>query len=206
MKFRQSINFLLIFLLISNLSFSQDSTLVGRFSVGVFGSYSKSNIVEEATKGGAGLQFRYFPSTNFAFSLTYQNLGTTIIRYEKLSKANNSSLGFGIEKHIPFNNFSPYIGLEAGLNITKVKSGLIQLPSNIVNFQNNLPTYLLKPKVGLRYSINNNIFANFEASFNWAISADREYTNPLFDDSYTAIYFGRKVPTVSIGLHYLFKE
>lgn len=204
--FPRNYYFLIVFLFISKSAFAQDSTLVGRFSIGLLGSYSKSNIIEETAKGGGGLQFRYFPSQNFAFSLTYQNLRTSIIRFDKLSQAYNSSLGFGFEKHVPIGSFSPYIGLEAGLNITKVKSGLIQLPSNIKYFQNNLPNYLFKPKIGFLYYVNDNLFANFEGTFNWTISADRANTNPLFDDSYTAIYFGRKVPTLSIGVHYLFKE
>ena len=204
--FIRYINFLIVFLLFSKNVIAQDSTLVGRFSVGFLGSYSKSNIIEETAKGGGCFQFRYFPSQNFAFSLTYQNLRSSIIRYDQKSLAFNSSLGFGFEKHVRIGSFSPYIGLEAGLNITKVKSNLIQLPSNINHFQNNLPNYLFKPKVGFLYYINDNIFANLEGTFNWTISADRANTNPLFDDSYTAIYFGRKVPTVSIGIHYLFKE
>ena len=195
-----------LFCFISFVSYTQDSTLIGRFSAGLLGSYSKSNISDELAKGGFGLQFRYFPSPKAAFSITYQNIRSSVERFEKTSQCFNSSLGFGFEKHVPIGNFSPYIGLEVGLNIARVKSELIQLPSNIKYFQNNLPNYLFKPKAGMFYKINDNLLAHFEGTFNWVISADRDNTNPLFDDSYTAIYFGRKVPTISLGIHYLFNE
>lgn len=195
-----------LFFLYSFQNIAQDTTLIGRFSAGVTGLYSKSNLDYEKANGGFGLQFRYFPNAKGAFTISYQNVRSSVTRFEKLSQAINTSLAFGFEKHVPIANFSPYIGLEMGLNIIKVKSDLIKLPSNIQYFQQNLPNYLFKPKVGFCYAINDNVFANFEGTFNWVISADRENTNPLFDDSYTAIYFGRKVPTISLGLHYLFNE
>jgi hypothetical protein len=185
---------------------AQDTTLVGRFSVGVVGSYFKTNIAEEVYKGGAGFQMRYFPSQGFAFSISYNRLQSSILRFNQISKAYNSSIGFGVEKHVPLGSFSPYLGLEAGLNFTRVNSNLVKLPSNITYFQNNLPNYLFKPKIGCIYYINDNLFAHVEGAFNWVISADRANSNPLFDDSYTAIYFGRKIPTFSIGIHYLFRE
>ncbi len=197
---------IVIFCFISEVSFSQDSTLIGRFSTGLLGSYSKSNISDELAKGGFAIQFRYFPIPKAAFSLTYQNIRSSVDRFQKTSQGFNSSLSFGFEKHVPFGSFSPYIGLEVGLNITRVESELIQLPSNIKYFQNNLPNYLFRPKAGVFYKINDNLLAHFEGTFNWVISADRNNANPLFDDSYTAIYFGRKVPTISVGIHYLFNE
>jgi hypothetical protein len=195
-----------IFLSISNIILAQDSTLIGRFSVGILGSVPISKIAEETPLGGFGLHFRYFPNERSGFSLSYQNLRSTISRYQKPSKGFNSSLGFGYEKHVPFGNFSPYIGLEVGINIIKVNSELIKLPSNIEFFQNNLPNYLIKPKAGFFYKINDNLMANVEGTYNWVFSSDRANSNPLFDDSYTALYFGRKVFSVSLGVHYLFNE
>jgi hypothetical protein len=195
-----------LYLLYSFQISAQDTSLIGRFSAGISGLYSKSNLAYEKANGGFGLQFRYFPNMKNAFVISYQNVHSSVIRFEKLSQAFNSSLAFGFEKHVPISNFSPYLALEVGLNITKVKSDLIQLPSNNQFFQNDLPNYLFKPKLGCGYRINDNIFLNVEGAFNWVISADRDNSNPLFDDSYTAIYFGRKVPTVSLGLHYLFNE
>lgn len=68
------------------------------------------------------------------------------------------------------------------------------------------PTTFFKPKIGLAYAIHENLFATVEGAYFWVISPDRANTNPLYDDSYTAIYFGRKLPTVSIGIHYLFNQ
>ncbi|MES2797506.1 MAG: hypothetical protein V4683_16160 [Bacteroidota bacterium] len=197
---------ILLFCFVSIQIFAQDSTLVGRFSAGLVGSYSQSNIADEKSKGGLGLQFRYFPNPGSAFSLSYHNVHSTVERFGKLSRGINSSIGVGFEKHLPIGNFSPYLGIELGLNITKVKSELIKLPSNNEYFQNNLPNYLFKPKAGLLYNLNDNLMAHFEGSYNWVISSDRENTNPLYDDSYSAIYFGRKIIIVSIGIHYLFNE
>jgi hypothetical protein len=197
---------LLFFNIISFNIYPQDSTLIGRFSIGISGIYSKSNLADEQAKGGGCVQFRFFPRDKSAFTISYQNIRSSVERLGKISTGINSSLGIGLERHFPISNFSPYLGLELGLNITKVKSELIKLPSNNEFFQNNLPNYLFKPKVGFLYNVTENIFVNFEGTFNWVISADRDNTNPLFDDSYTAIYFGRKVPTVSIGIHYLFDE
>lgn len=198
-----------LIVLLSSLSqpfFAQDSTLIGRFSVGVHGSYFKSNISDEKSKGGGGFQLRYFPRPQSAFVMSYQNTRSTVLRYEKISKGINYSLGFGFERHVVLGNFSPYLGLEVGLNITKVNSVLVKLASNEKYFQNNLANYLFKPKAGLAFTINDHLFATAEASYYWVISADRANTNPLYDDSYTPIYFGRKLPMASIGLHYLFNE
>lgn len=196
----------ILFNIISFSIFSQDSTLIGRFSLGILGSYSKSNLSYEKAKGGFGAQFRYFPGNKSAFTVSYQNIRSSVERYGKISTGINSSLSLGLERHFLIGNFSPYLGFELGLNITKVNSELLKLPSNNEYFQNNLPNYLFKPKVGFLYFVTENIFVNTEATYNWVVSASRENTNPLFDDSYTAIYFGRKVPTISIGIHYLFNE
>jgi opacity protein-like surface antigen len=203
---KKSIIFYLLLTFLSTRIVAQDSTLIGRFSVGLLGSFSTTNISEEVSKGGFALQFRYFPVANSAFSLTYQNLRTSIARFERVSKCTNSNLGFGYEQHVPFNKFSPYAGLEVGLNITKTRSSLRHLPSNNQYFQNNLPNLLFKPKIGLLYNINSNILVHFEGSYNWIIATDRDNNNPLFDDVGTAIYFGRKVPTIAIGMHYKFNE
>ena len=129
-----------------------------------------------------------------------------ISRLNKISNCINYSLGLGYEKHIPIGNFSPYLGIEAGINFTNVKSNFIKLPANIIYFQQNLPNYLFKPKIGALFKLNDNVFVNLEGSYNWVISLNRDFTNPLYDDSYTAIFFGRKLPTLSIGVHYLFNE
>lgn len=165
-----------------------------------------SNIADEQEKGGFGLQLRYFPTAKFAFVFSYNNTKSTVERYAKISTGRNASLGFGFERHFLINNFSPYVGLEAGLNFTTVKSDLLKLASNEKYFQNHLPNYLFKPKIGLAYAIHENLFATVEGAYFWVISPDRANTNPLYDDSYTAIYFGRKLPTVSIGIHYLFNQ
>ncbi len=197
---------ILFFFKIIHFSNAQDSTLIGRFAISGLGSYSKSNIIDEIAKSGFGLQFRYFPTPKAAFIINFQNVWSAVERYGKISRGANFSLGFGVEKHIPIGNFSPYLGLEAGINFTRVHSDLIQLPVNSQFFQNDLPNYLLKPKLGVLYKINENLHAQFETTFNWVISADRQNTNPLFDDAGKPIYFGRKVVTGSIGIMYLFGE
>jgi hypothetical protein len=198
--------FFFLFFCLHFISKSQDSTLVGRFGFSGYGAYSKSNIAEEIAKGGFGGEFRYFPSPKVAFVLSYQNMKSGITRFGKQSSASNYSMSLGIEKHFDLGNFSPYIGQEIGLNFTKVKSHLIAEPANLKNFQNDLPNYLIKPKIGLHYKITDNLHAQLQGSFNWVFSTDRQNTNPLLDENYEAIYFGRKAATFSIGIMYLFDE
>jgi Outer membrane protein beta-barrel domain len=196
----------LLFFIVHFIVRAQDSTLVGRYGITGLANYSISNISEEKEKGGFGFELRYFPTPKGAFVLSFQDLFSSVTRFGKKSDASNYSLSGGFEKHMVFGNFSPYVGFGMGLNFSKIKSELILLPSNIKYFQNNLATYLIKPTIGLHYKINENFNAQLQANYNWTFSTDRLNTNPLFDDSYKAIYFGRKVATISIGVMYLFNE
>jgi hypothetical protein len=187
-------------------SYAQDSTLIGRLAIGGTGLYAKSNIAEETSKVGYAIQFRYFPSPKAAFVLSYSSVKSDIMRLGKNNGASNSSIGLGFEKHFPFGNFSPFIGLEAGLNFKKVRSSLLQLPSNNKYFQQDLPNYLIKPKLGFLYKINESLHTQVEAGYFWTFNTDKQNTNPLFDESGQPIYFGRKIAVVSLGLMYLFAE
>ena len=89
---------LLFFYIISFNVLAQDSTLIGRFSVGISGIYSKSNLDYEKAKGGIGAQFRYFPKDKSVFTMSYQNIRSTVERFGKISTGINSSLGIG-QKH-----------------------------------------------------------------------------------------------------------
>jgi hypothetical protein len=194
-----------IFLFFTKIAIAQDSTLVGRFSLGILPNIGKSNIAEESLSKGFVLQFKYFANPKFAFSMSQGNGFTSITHNSSKHRIHKKDIGLGAEYHHPFGKFSPFVGLEAGLSFFKTSSPLVKASYNQY-FLNNLALYFFKPKAGLMYSINHHLKATCEAALFWSYHPEDRLLNPLTDHDGKQMFFGRKTPTVSVGVHYMFNE
>lgn len=195
-----------------SISKAQDSTLLGKFSVGILGQYCP--IVQQETetynsneigKGGFKLFMKYFRNNRWALTMSFQNTTSYEMRLDKKSKARIRSFMWGLEHHIPIGKIVPYLGLEGGFSFHKYKTHLTSLPQNQLYFIDNFPLVAARPKIGVGYLINPKIRLDAEYSYNWNFSFDKASRNPLFDENGAELYFSRKSHAIGLGISYFFE-
>lgn len=151
--FKTSALFFLIGLF-SNETFAQKT--VGRLALGLEAGYDIHSGPLE--KGGLNIggNFRYFPTSKAALVISVRNYAVSFQNAPTENSFVNTTISLGGEKHFNFNKFSPYLGLEAGLQFSAASSFLMRLPSNSA-YVNNSAKYIFVPKAGLFYQLTNHL-------------------------------------------------
>lgn len=184
---------------------AQDSSLVGRFGLGLNLLVGQPSNAEESLGKGYHAQLKYFPNPKLAFVLSTGQIFSALARNNETHPGNSFSISMGGELHKPMGSFSPYVGVELGVSFIHSSSSLVTATHNKY-FINNLAVYLLKPKAGCMYAINDNLRANADLSYYWGYHPESRLLNPLFDNNGQPMFYSRKFALFSLGISYLFNE
>jgi hypothetical protein len=189
----------LVIILVGSSSFAQTSPSdpkLGHFALGAQAAFGPKGFVYEKPHLGYSLSLKYFNSEKGCFSINHTQLFSGI---ESVASSRKYSLSLGGERHFVVGRFSPYLGLEGGLNFIAVSSDYLKGGQNEY-FINNIPLYLFRPKLGVNVALNQTFAVNLEYVYQWSAHLDRDSLNELFVNAETAYAFSRKTPYIGLGL------
>jgi hypothetical protein len=173
---------------------------IGQYAFAIQGAYGQGDFSFEKPHVGYSMTLKYFNTPKACFTLNHTQLFSSI---DQVATSRKYSMSLGFERHFVVRSFSPYVGLEGGLNFIAVGSDYLKGGQNEY-FINNLPLFLARPKVGMNIALGKNLAANVEYVYHWSAHSSGNSTNALFVNAETSYVFSRKTPYVALGLQYTF--
>jgi len=203
MKFLQI--FVLVILTSIAHSFGQQAdSLQGKLALGVELLYPKLNNPNESSKLGWGLSFKYYPNHKSALTIGVKHYGSDFLPNKSTNHVSYTSIMLGGERYLKVGKFLPFIGLEGGVLFIYTTSPANSLAIN-KDFINQWPNYVVMPKAGFLYALDEHLHLKAEADYNYALNIDKSHPNPLVIDN-TIFYVSKQNYLFSIGLIYKFDE
>lgn len=181
--FKKILLFILLTYFLST-KITQAQEYIGHYALGVQGGVNlplgSSIITQLPEKMGPaiGFNFKYFPNNGFAMGVNYRHLQSDITTSTKAYTVpvSHTILSISLEHYFnPEGQLRPFIGLELGISVNNFDP-----PVEFKNQQfvpNPYSSYLIAPKLGVMYQLNNS----------WSIAAEATLHN-LFDPGDTSFW------------------